>query len=72
MFDMFLVHKNKVFSQIITLQCVRNDDVVNFIDVINSVHCAGTACCHSNQKILCVIVGGYNDARLERLRFKKK
>ena len=34
------IDKNRIFSEMIILQCTQNDVVVNFNDVIRIVHCA--------------------------------
>ena len=34
------IYKNKMFSELNILQCIQNDVVINFNDVIRIVHCA--------------------------------
>ena len=39
-FESIWIYKNKIFSEMITLQCVQNERVVNFSDVVRIVYCA--------------------------------
>ena len=40
MFSVHLIDKNRIFSEIKILQCIQNDVVVKFNDVIRIAHCA--------------------------------
>ena len=43
MYDMFKsnrIDKNRIFLETKSLQCIENDEVVNFNDVIRIMHCA--------------------------------
>ena len=39
-FDSKLIDKNRIFLEIIILQCIQNDVFVNFNDVIRILHCS--------------------------------
>ena len=40
MFSVHLIDKNRIFSEMKILQCIQNDVVVKFNDVIRIAHCA--------------------------------
>ena len=76
--------KNRIFWEMKIPQCIQNDVVVNFNDVIRIWHCAlnneskqpvailtfeWTSLVRESKKCKAVLFCSIKDARLERLRF---